>query len=209
MCPDTDRRNDPPKPGNGATALGSSSNPAPTPKREPVNEWLELGHSGIHGRGGFARCLIPAGTSIIEYVGDRVDKAESSRRCEDGNPFIFTINTEWDIDGNVDWNPARFLNHSCAPNCEAQQEEDRIWIVALRDIEPGEELTFNYGYDISEWRDYPCGCGATSCLGFIVAAEHHVQVRQQLEQERGSAHRTTEESGEPAVVAPASQQPVS
>lgn len=151
--------------------------------REVVNEWMELGASGIHGRGGFARCRIPAGTSIIEYVGERVGKEESTRRCVDGNPYIFTINDEWDIDGDVAWNPARFLNHSCEPNCEAQQDEDRIWLTALRDVLPGEELTFNYGYDIAEWRDYPCGCGAPSCLGFIVAEEYHDRVRAELTRE--------------------------
>lgn len=145
-----------------------------------MNEWLELRPSGIHGRGGFARCAIPAATRIVEYVGRRVDKAESARLCDEGNPFIFTINDEWDIDGEVPWNPARFLNHSCGPNCEAQQEEDRIWIVALRDIPAGEELTFNYGYDITEWRDYPCACGAPGCLGYIVAEEFHDQVRAEL-----------------------------
>jgi hypothetical protein len=162
-----------------STALGEAS----TAPREPVNEWLELGSSGIHGRGGFARCAIPAGTSIIEYLGERVAKEESNRRCVEGNPYIFTINDEWDIDGDVAWNPARFLNHSCGPNCEAQQEGDRIWLVSLRDIEPGEELTFNYGYDIGEWRDYPCGCGAPNCLGFIVAEEFHEQVRLELTRE--------------------------
>ncbi len=148
--------------------------------REVVNEWLELGASGIHGRGGFARRDIPAETSIIEYVGERVTKEEAGRRCTDGNPYIFTINDEWDIDGDVAWNPARYLNHSCSPNCEAQQDEDRIWIVALRDIRAGEELTFNYGYDIGEWRDYPCGCGAANCLGYIVAEEFHERVRAEL-----------------------------
>lgn len=151
--------------------------------REPVNEWWEVGPSGIHGRGGFARRAIPAGTSLVEYVGERVNKEESSRRCVEGNPFIFTVNDTWDIDGDVPWNPARYLNHSCAPNCEAQQEEDRIWLVALRDIAPGEELTFNYGYDIGEWRDYPCGCGAPNCLGYIVAEEFHDRVRDELTRE--------------------------
>lgn len=141
---------------------------------------MELRTSGIHGRGGFARVTIPAGTSIIEYVGRQVTKEESARLCDEGNPFIFTINDTHDIDGDVPWNPARFLNHSCAPNCEAQQEEDRIFLVALRDIAPEEELTFNYGYDISEWRDYPCFCGAPNCLGFIVAEEFHDQVRREL-----------------------------
>jgi len=152
-------------------------------ERESVNEWLELGSSGIHGRGGFARCAIPSGTSIIEYLGEQVSKEESTRRCVEGNPYIFTINDAWDIDGDVAWNPARFLNHSCGPNCEAQQEGDRIWLVSLCDIEAGEELTFNYGYDIGEWRDYPCGCGASNCLGFIVAEEFHEQVRVELTRE--------------------------
>ncbi len=159
------------------------SPPTPGRGREPVNEWLELGESGIHGRGGYARQRIPEGTSVVEYVGDRVDKKESARHCVEGNPFIFTINDEWDINGDVSWNPARFLNHSCAPNCEAQQEEERIWIVALRDIEAGEELTFNYGYDLSEWRDYPCRCGAPNCLGYIVAAEFHPEVGRVLAEE--------------------------
>lgn len=154
--------------------------PPATTHIQAVNEWLEIRSSTIHGRGGFARTRIPADTSIIEYLGEKVDKAESGRRCEAGNPFIFTVNEEWDLDGAVDWNPARFLNHSCSPNCEAQQEGDRIWIVAQRDIEPGEELTFNYGYDLSEWKDYPCGCGAQDCLGFIVAEEHHPEVRRLL-----------------------------
>lgn len=165
---------------------------------QPVNEWLLLGRSLIHGRGGFARAIIPAGTSVIEYVGERIDKAESNRRCEDGNPFIFNINDTWDIDGAVDWNPARFLNHSCSPNCEAQQEEERIWIVALRDIAPGEELTFNYGYDLSEWADYPCACGATDCLGYIVAAEHRPAVQQALRDGPPPA-RPAPESAEPAA----------
>jgi SET domain-containing protein len=190
-----------PEPRPIVTAGDRSTSQETLDAREGINEWFELGRSGIHGRGGFARCIIPAGTSVIEYVGDRVDKTESSRRCEDGNPFIFTINTDWDIDGNVDWNPARFLNHSCSPNCEAQQEDDRIWIVALRDIETGEELTFNYGYDLSEWRDYPCGCGAAACLGFIVAAEHHPAVRRQLELE--SANPIPANTTEAAVAPPA------
>lgn len=155
-----------------------------------MNEWFALGNSGIHGRGGFALRPIPAGTEIIEYVGERITKEESARRCDDGNPYIFTINDTHDIDGDVPWNPARFLNHSCGPNCEAQQDDERITLVALRDIATGEELTFNYGYDISEWRDYPCECGAPHCLGYIVAEEFHDQVRRQLEHERANPAAT-------------------
>jgi len=134
--------------------------------------------SGIHGMGGFARASIPAGTRVIEYIGERIDKVEAARRCEAENYFIFTLDDEWDLDGDVPWNPARFLNHSCAPNCEAELEEDRIWIVTLRDIQPGEELSFNYGYDVADFEDHPCRCGAASCVGYMVAEEFFEQVRQ-------------------------------
>ena len=63
------------------------------------------------------------------------------------------------------------LNHSCAPNCEAELLDDRIWIIARRDIQPGEEITFNYGYDLENYRDYPCCCGSPHCVGYIVAEE--------------------------------------
>ena len=127
--------------------------------------------SPIHGTGGFAKCLISNGTRFIEYVGERISKAESMRRCEANNAYIFSLNEEQDLDGNVEWNPARFLNHSCAPNCEAENDEDRIWIVAIRDIQPSEEITFNYGYDLEEYKDFPCHCGSPKCVGFMVAEE--------------------------------------
>lgn len=133
--------------------------------------------SGIHGNGGFAAMAVPAGTRLIEYVGERISKEESHRRCEANNPFIFQLDDETDLDGNVDWNPARWLNHSCAPNCEAELDEGRIWIVALRDIAAGEELSFNYGYDLTDYRDFPCRCGAPACVGFMVAEEYFPLVR--------------------------------
>jgi uncharacterized protein len=79
----------------------------------------------------------------------------------------------------VPWNPARFINHSCMPNCEASIEDGRIWITALRDIEPGDELTFNYGYDLDDYKGYPCRCGTSECVGFIVAEEFFDHVRRQ------------------------------
>lgn len=83
-----------------------------------------------------------------------------------------------DLDGDVPWNPARFINHSCAPNCEAEQDGDHIWIIARRDIAAGEELSFNYGYDLVDYRDHPCHCGTADCVGFIVAEEFFDHVRQ-------------------------------
>ena len=121
--------------------------------------------------GCFAIAPIAKGVRLIEYVGERISKAESTKRCEADNQYIFSINDEFDLDGNVGWNPAKFINHSCAPNCEAELDDCRVWIVALRDIEPGEEITFNYGYDLEGYEDHPCRCGAPNCVGYMVAEE--------------------------------------
>ena len=148
---------------------------------DKANHWVEFQDSPIHGCGGFARRAIPAGTLVIEYVGRRIDKAESLRQCELENPFIFTLDDEFDLDGNVDWNPARHINHSCAPNCEAENLEGKIWLVALRTIAPGEELTFNYGFDLVDYQDHPCHCGSPDCVGFMVAAEYFALLRRRSE----------------------------
>lgn len=142
--------------------------------REPVVFRASL----IHGNGGYAAQALPAGTRLIEYLGERISKAESHRRCEANNPFIFELDDQTDLDGDVDWNPARWLNHSCAPNCTAEFDAGRIWLVAARDLVAGEELTFNYGYDLTNYRDFPCRCGAPACVGFMVAEEHFPVVRQ-------------------------------
>ncbi len=135
--------------------------------------------SPIHGVGGFARQFVAVGTRVIEYVGEKITKAESLRRCEHNNEYIFALDDEFDLDGNVPWNPARFLNHSCSPNCEAKPDGERVWFVALRDIAAGEELTFNYGYDLEDYREHPCRCGATDCVGYIVAEEFFDHIRKQ------------------------------
>jgi len=142
-------------------------------------EWISFRASPIHGTGGFARLAIPKGTRVIEYLGERIDKRESLRRCEANNEYIFSLSAGQDLDGNFEWNPARFLNHSCAPDCEAELDEGRIWIVALRDIAPGEEITFNYGFDLADYREYRCNCGAPGCVGFIVAEEFFPKLRAQ------------------------------
>ena len=139
---------------------------------------LELRQSPIQGLGAFAAGPICAGKLMLEYVGEKITKTESVRRCEAGNTFIFELDDEWDIDGGVGWNPARFLNHSCAPNCDAEYIEGQIWIVARREIAPGEELTFNYGYDSEDYREHPCRCGARECVGYIVAEEFFPMLRQ-------------------------------
>lgn len=142
-----------------------------------ARELIVFRASHIHGSGGFAATTIAEGTPLIEYLGERISKAESQRRCEANNPFIFHLDDATDLDGNVEWNPARWLNHSCEPNCEAELDAGRIWIVAARALRAGEELTFNYGYDLADYRDFPCRCGKPQCVGFIVAEEYFPQVR--------------------------------
>ncbi len=153
------------------------------PGSEPItgSENVAIRNSGIHGTGAFAARRLSRGARVIEYVGERIDKEESLRRCEGNNEYIFSLDHEHDLDGNVPWNPARFINHSCEPNCEAIFEAGNIWIVAARDICPGEEITFNYGFDLEDYRRYPCHCGAPRCVGYIVAEEFFEHLRKQHE----------------------------
>jgi len=146
-----------------------------------ATEVIEFRSSLIHGYGGFAKCAIAAGARVIEYLGRRIDKQESLQRCEQNNEFIFSLNDREDLDGAVDWNPARLINHSCAPNCEAELVQDRIWLVVIRNIQPGDEITFNYGFDLEDYRHYPCRCGSANCVGFIVAEEFFDHVRNQCQ----------------------------
>jgi uncharacterized protein len=148
---------------------------------------LRLGRSGLHGYGVFARDFIPRDERVIEYVGERITKAEAARREEarlvrkaaggDGCVYVFEMTTRYDIDGDVAWNPARHINHSCAPNCETQQARGQVWIVALRDIAPGEELTYDYGFGYAEAWDHPCRCGTPECAGYIVKESLRWRVR--------------------------------
>lgn len=150
---------------------------------------VRLARSGVHGHGLFARDFIAQGERIIEYVGERVTKAEALRRDEirraraaaggDACVYLFETEGRTDIDGDVPWNPARRINHSCAPNCESEEERGRIWIVARRDIAPGEELSYDYGFPIAEGRDHPCRCGAPDCVGIIVHRRQHWRVRRE------------------------------
>ncbi len=140
-------------------------------------DFYEVRPSLIHGMGIFALRDIPGGSYVIEYLGEQVTKSESLKRRKAGNFFVFVVTDKFDIDGDVDWNPARFINHCCTPNCEAQMEDERIWIIAKRDIAAGEELSFNYGYDLQDYEDHICRCGSAECLGYMVAEEHFEDVR--------------------------------
>ena len=108
--------------------------------------WIWVHQSRIAGLGLFAAQDIKQGTRILPYLGAKVSKDESTRRLAQGNAYIFTFNDRYDIDGKILRNTARYINHSCEPNCDVTLTTRTIWIVALREIRDGEELTYNYGY---------------------------------------------------------------
>ena len=141
---------------------------------------FEIRKSAIAGRGAFATRRIPKGARIIEYKGERIDQAEADRRYPydpsvPHHTFLFNLEENVVIDAAVRGNSARFINHSCEPNCEAVIEDGRIWIYALKPIAVGRELLYDYRFILDEphtaeaKRRYPCRCGAPTCRGTILA----------------------------------------
>lgn len=145
-----------------------------------ANPYFELRRSRIQGKGAFATRPIRPGTRIIEYTGELIDDDEADRRYDDTtmtrhHTFLFSIEGGLAIDAAVNGNDARFINHSCEPNCEAVEERGHVFIHALRAIEPGEELLYDYGYVVNrritkaDREFYACKCGTPSCRGTILA----------------------------------------
>lgn len=143
--------------------------------------------SGIHGRGMFANCDIASGTRLIEYRGERISSSEAASRYGDnssiGATYLFAVNALWLIDGQSGGNSARFINHSCDPNCDAvihvdidgDEQKDRVFIESRRRIRAGEEICFDYALELSHaltpaqrerWR---CQCGSRNCRGSMIA----------------------------------------
>jgi SET domain-containing protein len=145
--------------------------------------WFEIRPSPMHGLGAFAVRPIPAGTRLIEYAGERLTPDEADARYPDqpGVPHhtcLFAIDDDIVIDAAVNGNDARFINHSCDPNCDAIVEDDRIWIETIRDVEQGEELAYDYAFVLKERhtpaakRRFPCRCGSARCRGTMLARKH-------------------------------------
>jgi len=161
--------------------------PAPskkTPSRKssasPASQPFVLRPSSIQGQGAFVTRPIKEGDRIIEYLGERITQDEADERYDDGamsrhHTFLFSVDEHTVIDAAREGNDARFINHSCAPNCQAFLEDDRIFIYSLRDIAVGEELVYDYGYERTEGMGpeeealYVCRCGAPGCRGTILA----------------------------------------
>lgn len=151
-------------------------------KKKPVSKPpYSVRNSSIHGRGVFATRTIRKGARIVEYRGVRTTmKEERDKPVDDpSNPFhtfLFEMSDGITINAGIRGNAARWINHSCAPNCEAVEEDDRVFIFARRRIEEGEELTYDYGLSVpgritaKVKRDYECRCEARKCRGTMLTA---------------------------------------
>lgn len=141
---------------------------------------FEIRESPIQGLGAFATRRIRAGTRLIEYAGERLTPAQADARYPDvpgerHHTFLFAIDDEWVIDAAVGGNEARWINHSCDPNCDAVVDDGRIWIETSRDVRRGEELAYDYRMVLEERHTpaakklYPCNCGTSKCRGTMLA----------------------------------------
>jgi SET domain-containing protein len=159
---------------------------------------FEIRDSGIAGKGAFALRPIAKGERLIEYTGERIPHPVADERYDDDSmdehhTFLFTVNSRTVIDATHGGNESRYINHSCDPNCESEIERGRVYIFALRDIAPGEELHYDYAYERSgdetekEEQQYRCRCGAATCRGSIMEPKEAFLKRQRAEARRKAA----------------------
>ena len=162
-----------------AKERGRPASTAATPARFPGRK-IQARKSGIHGRGVFALEDIAEGETLIEYVGEIISWKEALRRHphdpkDPNHTFYFSLDDGRVIDALHGGNSSRWINHSCNPNCEADEVEGRVFIKSLRRIRAGEELNYDYGLVIDEpytkqlKAEYPCWCGSKNCRGTLLA----------------------------------------
>ena len=124
------------------------------------------------GLGLVAACNIKKGTKIINYVGNIITKkqTEENPKFDNSKPiYLFNLNSRYDLDGDVSWNTARLINHSCSNNCDYDGKGLKLWVTAIKDIKKGEEITCDYGFSYdSDYKQFPCNCRSINCAGYIV-----------------------------------------
>ena len=138
-----------------------------------------------NGRGLYAIKDIKEGTRIIYYVGKIITKKKTnqSEKFDNSKPiYLFNLNSRYDLDGDFSWNTAKLINHSCSNNCDYEGEGLKLWVVAIKDIKKGEELTCDYGfgYDKSDYKQFPCKCESKNCCGYIVRAESRWRINKRF-----------------------------
>ncbi|HYD03309.1 MAG TPA: SET domain-containing protein-lysine N-methyltransferase [Alphaproteobacteria bacterium] len=164
-------------------------------------KYAQVDRSGIHHKGVFALQDIPKGTVIMEYTGIIMTKEESDmlmdqtaeKHRKDPEKFaltyIFQLDDDRFLDGDLPDNDAKYINHSCDPNCEVEIGKNSVWIITLRDIKKGEEITYNYGFEVDEYKvedfiSHRCRCGTKKCVGYILAEDEWPRIPELLEREK-------------------------
>ena len=143
-----------------------------------MTEMISVRQSDIHGHGVYATRRIKKGTRIIEYTGERIPDENIEDDNGSSHTFYFALSNGKVIDPAVNGgNDARWINHSCEPNCEAIEDRNRVFIYAIRDIQPGEELFYDYSLQVDgpvtrkEKKQYECLCGEDACRGTMLDLE--------------------------------------
>lgn len=153
--------------------------PSPAATKPVASRRIQTRRSGVHGKGVYAVVDLAEGETLIEYVGEVITWDEALERhphdpADPNHTFYFHIDEDHVIDAKVGGNSSRWINHSCAPNCEAEIDEGRVFIRARRNIKAGEELFYDYGLVIDEpytaklKAQYPCWCGSKNCRGTLL-----------------------------------------
>ena len=153
--------------------------------------------SKVHGSGVFATKDIKKGVKIIQYIGEKVTKKEGDKRSaerikkylnkkNEGSVYIFELNKKYDIDGSPSYNKARYINHSCDPNCEVDIIKNEIWIISIKDIKKSSELNYDYGYpfDKDDYNDHKCKCGSNKCIGYIISQDDWAKYKRHIKLSR-------------------------
>ena len=161
--------------------------------------WKEK-KSKIHGIGIVSSINIKKNVKIIQYLGEKISKKEGNKRSADrikkylnkkneGSVYIFELNKKYDIDGSPLYNKARYINHSCHPNCEVDIIQNEIWISSIKNIKKSEELSYDYGYpfDKDDYQDHICKCGSKNCVGFIISQDDWPKYKKFLEKNKNNA----------------------
>lgn len=180
--------------------------PAPAPIK---GRRIQTRRSGVHGKGVFALTDFAKGETIIEYVGEIISWKEALRRhphdpTDPNHTFYFHIDEKHVIDAKYGGNSSRWINHSCKPSCEPDEENGRVFIKAIRDIKAGEELNYDYGLVIDapmtpELKlEYPCWCGAKKCRGTLLSSTSEFPKDEKSKNEKPKAKKAAKPKSEDA-----------
>ena len=150
--------------------------------------------SGINNLGLFAKSDIKKGEKVIEYKGRKLThkQVEENDRFDNSKAiYLFTLNERYVLDGDTKTNTAKYINHSCDPNCEVDIIKGKIWIIAIKDIKKGDELSYDYGFGYdADFRQFPCKCGSNNCCGYIVRDDQRWRInRKYAKTKRGRLNK--------------------